>query len=413
MFGRKRIYLDHASATLIDPRVARAVARATMEFPGNPSAPHEEGIRARAALEAARVTIARSLSAKTEELVFTSGGTEANNLAIRGLVEGLRARGAKYQDMHIVTTAIEHSSVLKTAALLEKEGVKVSYVEPEKDGIVRAEKVAALVQPETILITLAHVNSEIGTIQPIPEIAQLVRARKGNPPAGGPLSRFAPETVFPVIHADAAQSPLYLDAGPHALHANMVSYDAQKVGGPKGVGILYRDFSIPLAPLSGGGTQERGLRPGTENVPAIVGAGLAFHLAKEGRAARVARVGEVRDYLVSLVAEKVPDARLTGGREHRIANNAHFVIPGVSGDYLAVLMDREGVAVSPRSACIGSREALSHVVLAVTGSEEDAKATIRFSLSRETSRRDCAQAVAALLKVIPLARLRGQAHVMK
>ena len=406
MFWKKRIYLDNASATPIDPRVARALSRALVEFPGNPSAPHKEGRSARAAVEATRAAVARSLSVKPEELIFTSGGTEANNLAIRGLIEGLCARGARYEDVHIVTTAIEHSSVLKTVATLEKEGVAVSYAEPRADGIVRAEAIATLVRPETVLITLAHVNSEVGTIQPIAEIAQMSDLG-GHSSA---LSRFAPETRFPVIHADAAQSPLYLDAGPHVLRADMVSYDAQKIGGPKGVGILYRDFSVPLAPLYGGGTQERSLRPGTENVPAIVGAGLAFHLAKEGRAARAERVAGVRDYLVGLVLEKVPSARLTGppagGAKYRIANNAHFVIPGVSGDYLAVLMDKEGIAISPRSACIGSSEALSHVVCVITGSEEDAKSTIRFSLGEGTTRRDCANAVAALARVIPLARLK-------
>lgn len=397
MFWKRRVYLDYASATPVDPRVARAIARATEEFPGNPSAPHEEGRSARAAVEMARTVIARSLSVKPEELIFTSGGTEANNLAIRGLIEGLRARGAHFADLHIVTSAIEHSSVLKTVAALEKEGVAVSYAKPDADGIVRPETVAKLIRPETALVTLAHVNSEIGTIQPVAKMNDL----RGRSSA---LSTFAPETRFPVIHADAAQSPLYLDAGPHALGADMVSYDAQKIGGPKGVGILYRNFSVPLAPLSGGGTQERSLRPGTENVPAIVGAGLAFHLAREGRAARAERVASIRDHLVDLIGKAVPDARLIGSTKHRIANNAHFVIPGVSGDYLAVLMDKEGVAVSPRSACIGSGEALSHVVLAVTGSEEDAKATIRFSLGLGTTRGDCAAAAVALRKVIPLAR---------
>lgn len=399
MFGKRRVYLDHASATLIDPRVARAVFRALLEFQGNPSAPHEEGRNARAAIEMSRTAIARSLSVKAEELMFTSGGTEANNLAIRGLIEGLRVRGASYREIHIVTTAIEHSSILKTVAALEREGVSVSYAMPDSDGIVRAESVRKLVRPETALISMAHVNSEIGTIQPIGEVSQLVR----DSGIESTLSRFAPEATFPVIHADAAQSPLYLDAGAHVLGSQLVSYDAQKIAGPKGVGVLYRNFSVPMAPLYGGGTQERSLRPGTENVPAIFGAGIAFQLAKEGREPRMARVSQLRDYLIDLVKEKIPDARLTGSPKERIANNAHFVIPGVSGDYLAVLMDKEGVAVSPRSSCIGSDEMRSHVVSAVVG-EESAKSTIRFSLGEGTGRRDCTRAVDALYKVIPLAR---------
>lgn len=400
MFGKRRVYLDHASATLIDPRVAKAVSRALTEFPGNPSAPHEEGRNARAAVSAGREQIARSLAVKTEELLFTSGGTEANNIAVHGFIKALTERGAKRSDIHIITTTIEHSSVLKTIQALEKKGIQVSYVDPGEDGIVRAEKIAALVKPETALVTLAHVNSEIGTIQPIAEITDLI-SKAG---IKSSLSQFAPETKFPVIHADAAQSPLYLDAGPHVLRAQMVSYDAQKLGGPKGVGVLYRDFSVPLAPLYGGGTQERSIRPGTENVPGIAGAGLAFELAKEGRADRVKRVSELRDRFIDLVKEKIPGARLIGHAKRRIANNAHFVIPGISGDYLAVLMDKEGIAVSPRSACIGSSEALSHVVFAVTGSEADAKATIRFSLGTETAKNELERAVAALKKLIDIAK---------
>ncbi|MDE2078762.1 MAG: cysteine desulfurase [Patescibacteria group bacterium] len=412
MFWKKRVYLDHASSTPVDPRVARAVLRAMAEFPGNPSAPHEEGRRASGALFASRVSIARSLSIKPEELVFTSGGTEANNIAIRGLVEGLRTRGAAYAGLHIVSTAIEHSSVMKTLAALEREGVSVTYVGPGADGIVRAEDVVRAIRPETALVTLAHVNSELGTVQPIAEIATMIyhSARKRGASdaadvrdATSALSRFAPECRFPVIHADAAQSPLYLDASPHFLKADLVSYDAQKMRGPKGVGVLYRDFSVPLAPLYGGGTQERSLRPGTENVPAIVGAALAFTLAKEGRAARTAAVAAVRDFLVERIEAEIPAAKLIGHRTRRIANNAHFIIPGVSGDYLAVLMDKEGVAVTPRSACVGSGEAFSHVVLAVTHDKDEAKETIRFSLGPETSRRDALRAVAALKKSIAVA----------
>ncbi|MBI3573672.1 aminotransferase class V-fold PLP-dependent enzyme, partial [Candidatus Kaiserbacteria bacterium] len=262
MFWKKRVYLDHASATLIDPRVAKAVSRGLLEFEGNPSAPHEEGRSARAAVSAARAAIARSLSVKPEELIFTSGGTEANNIAIHGFMKALTARGAKRQGIHIITTTIEHSSVLKTVKALEEKGIRISYVNPEKDGIVRAEKIVAEVTPQTALITLAHVNSEIGTIQPVSEIADLLGKKRTE----STFSSFAPETRFPVVHADAAQSPLYMDAGPHVLKAQMVSYDAQKVGGPKGIGILYHDFSVPLAPLYGGGTQERSIRPGTENV---------------------------------------------------------------------------------------------------------------------------------------------------
>lgn len=397
-----RIYLDNASATPVDPRVARAVYAALEELPGNPSAPSLEGRAAYDALTLARERIARSLSVKSEEITFVSGGTEANNLALQGLVEGMHARGASYDALHIVTTSIEHSSILKTLKLLEGKGVSVSYVDPDFDGIVRATSILEAVREDTVLVTVAHVNSEVGTIQPLSEIhTELTRWKARGLSV---LSTYVPEASFPLFHVDAAQSPLYLDAGPHVFGADMVSYDAQKIRGPKGVGMLYRDFSVPLAPLFGGGTQERGLRPGTENVASIVGASVAFELAKEGRAAREARVRELRDYLVELVTKKIPEAELLGHPKRRIANSALFTIPQVDGDYLAVLMDERGVAVAPRSACVGTGGAVSHVALVLTGDQEKAKGTIRFSLGVETAQIDIERAVTAFKDSVQIAR---------
>lgn len=404
MSGRThRIYLDNASATPVHPRVARAVYHALEDLGGNPSASHTEGRRAFDALEKARSEIARSLSVKSEELIFTSGGTEANNIALQGLIEGMHLKGVAYKDLHIVTTTIEHSSVLKTLGILEGRGVSVSYVEPDFDGTVRAASILEALRPETVLVTLAHVNSEAGVIQPLSEInTELTRWKTRGKSI---LGAHVPEASFPLLHVDAAQSLLYLDASPHVFGASLVSYDAQKLGGPKGVGVLYRDFGVPLAPLWGGGTQERSIRPGTENVPGIVGAGIAFDLAKEGREERKKHITDLRNYLIELVKKAVPHAELVGHPKRRIANNALFVIPGVDGDYLAVLMDERGVAVSPRSACVGTGGSVSHVVLALTHDEKKAKGTIRFSLGVDTERIDIERAVSALkdaLKVVPL-----------
>ena len=401
MFGKRRVYMDYAAATPVHPEVARAVAAATKEFFGNPSAPHLEGRLARSAIDEARGKIAQSFSVKPEELVFTSGGTEANNIAIQGLVQGLRNRGAKFSDLHIVTSAMEHSSVLETVALLEKEGVLATYLASDSDGRIRPEAVASALRPETVLVTLAHVNGETGVIQPISEIARAIRSNT-TVNCSKILLRIAPEARFPIFHVDAAQSPLYLDSSPHTLSADLVSYDAQKILGPKGVGVLYRDFSVPLAAVSGGGSQERNIRPGTENTPAIVGAGVAFELAKEGRAAREAGVKKIQDHLIELAEKAVPEAELIGSRKHRIANNALFAISGIDGDYLAVLMDKEGVAVTPRSACAGSGGAISDVVLAITGDSAKAKGTIRFSLGPEHTRSDCERAVLALQKCLTI-----------
>lgn len=394
--------MDYAAATPVRFEVVQAVARATEEFFGNPSASHAEGRASRNAINTARSAVARSFAVKPEELVFTSGGTEANNIAIIGVIRALRDRGAAVSDLHIVTSKMEHASVLETVALLEKEGVSATYLAPDSLGRITGEAVVAVLRKETVLVTLAHVNSETGVIQPISEIGRAIHSSLYG--TAEQMTHCAPEARFPVFHVDAAQSPLYLDASPHTLHADMVSYDAQKILGPKGVGVLYRDFSVPLSAIFGGGSQERNIRPGTENTPAIVGAGLAFQLAKEGRGKREEGVAKMRDHLIELVEKAIPEAELVGSRTHRIAHTALFAIPGIDGDYLAVLMDKEGIAVTPRSACAGSGGAVSEVVLAITNDPVKAKGTIRFSIGPETSHRDCADAVAALQKSVALAR---------
>ncbi|MBX9765462.1 cysteine desulfurase [Patescibacteria group bacterium] len=394
----RRIYLDFASATPVLPAVARAVYTAMEEIGGNPSATHTKGREAYDALQGARTEVARALSVKPEEILFTSGGTESNNLAIRGVARALHARGVPYEKLHIVTSSIEPASVLEAVSMLEELGVRATYLKPAFDGVITPESVLDALTPETFLVTIAHVNSEAGTISPIHEIAQSIRRYKDRG-----LSTFkekAPEFSFPVLHTDAAQSPLYLDASPHVLHADLVSYDAQKIMGPKGVGVLYRNFSVPLAAIMGGGTQERGIRPGTENVPGIMGTALAFTLAKERRIKREERVRMLRDGFIEKMLKEIPTAKLIGHPKRRIANNALFAIPGVDGEYLAVLMDAEGISVTPRSACGGSGGGYSHVVAELTGDTELAKGTIRFSLGPDTEEWELSEAIRALKKVL-------------
>jgi len=399
----KRIFLDHASSSPLTKAAAKAYAKALPLF-GNPSAVHSEGRAARAAITAARVQTAAALSVKPDELIFTSGGTEANNLAIVGVVRALRREGVPYTKMHCITSSIEHASVLETFSILEEDGVRVTYVDPGTDGVIRGTSVLEHITPETVIISLAHVNSETGTIQPIPELgADLLKLKKGFDSA---FAKVAPGAPFPLLHVDAAQSPLYLDASPHALRADMVTYDAQKIGGPKGVGILYRDFSVPLKAVTGGGTQERSLRPGTENTPAIVAAGAAFQAMGKDRKKLSKKVAALRDHLVKEVMTLVPGALLLGSATRRIANNAFFVIPGVDGDYLSVTMDSLGVSVSPRSACVGSGGGTSHVAFVLTKNEEYARSTIRFTLGPTTAKADVQAAVRALRKALSISKTR-------
>lgn len=370
----RRIYLDFAAATPLSLSARRAYARA-LDLYGNPSAPHAEGRAAREAIDEARANIALSLAVKAEALVFTSGGTESNNIAILG-----------QKPRHAVTSTIEHSSVLKSFKILETRGTTVTYVAPQKDGVVRAADVLREVGAQTDFVSLHHVQSELGTIQPVAEV-------------GAALRKLKHKIVF---HVDAAQSPLWLDASPHTLRADLVSYDAQKVMGPKGVGILFRDFSVDLTPVFGGGTQERGIRPGTENTPAIVAAAVAFEQALAGRKARVAKISALRDYLTSNVVYNIPQVQVLGSTKRRVPNNLFIAIPGVDGDYLAVLLDKEGIAVTPRSACLGSGGALSEAALAVTGDESLARGTIRFSLGPSTTQQELKRAVTALRESLTL-----------
>lgn len=376
MSRHRRTYLDFGASQPLLPRVLRAYTRVLALY-GNPSAPHEEGRRSREALEDARVRIARTLAVKPEELVCTGSGTEANALAILGTKRG-----------HCVTTAIEHSSSKKSFRIKEEHGSRVTYVKPDALGLVSVESVLAALRPQTVLVSLHHTESESGVVQRVRDIALAVK--KVNP--------------HTIVHVDASQSPLWFDAGPHALGADLVTYDAQKVGGPKGVGILYRDFSVPLTPIMGGGTQERSLRPGTENVPAIVAAAAAFEEAAKGRRVRAERVRRLRDELWRRVQAAVPEARVLGSLKRRAPNNLFLAIPGVDGDYLAVLMDAEGVAVTPRSACLGSGGAVSETAFLLTNDESLAASTIRFTLGPTTRMQDIVHAARALEKVLPLAQ---------
>ncbi len=382
----KRIYLDYASSTPLSKRVQTAYASALKKF-GNPSAIHAEGRDARAALGAARKAVAQSFEVKPEQLTFTSGGTESNALALLGVARALHARGISYSDQHFITSDYEHSSLANTCALLEELGAQVTYVIPGDDGRVTVESVMEALRPNTVLVSLAHVNSETGVIMPLRALG--TELRKYRTENVSIHSKAITECAFPLLHADAAQSPLYLDASPHALQSDLVSYDAQKVLGPKGVGILYKSDVVPMKQLYGGGSQERGVRPGTENTPAVVAAGVAFSDARLKRAQRTPAIAARRDKLLYAIIKALPDAVIVGTMKHRIANNIFIRLPEIDTDYLTVCMDTHGIAVSPRSACVGS----------TTGGE-----TLRLTLGDDFRVSDIPKVITALCKSVALQR---------
>jgi len=393
--------MDFAAATPIHPRILREMRRGFDAY-GNPSAPHTEGQRAAVLLEKARLRIARALSAKPGNIIMTGSGTEANNLAIFGVMEALVARGAKPEDLHIITSIFEHSSLEGPVAYWARRGASISLAEPTEEGIITPEAVEKLIRPETALVSVVAVQSEIGQVQPVKEISRMLKRVREK--RAQRVQTLVPETAFPILHSDASQSPLFADLSPERLGVDLATYDAQKVMGPKGVGALYKHSSVPLEPLMRGGTQERSLRAGTENVAGALGFALALELAAEGRDVRISHVKVVRDYLAERILKEIPHAVVNGGMKHRIANNLNISVPGADGDYLSVLMDAEGVAVSPRSACLAPGSS-SQAVNALRREEPGgAYGTLRFSLAPDASKRDARQAVAALKRALAITR---------
>jgi len=401
LFKKRRVYMDFASATPLDPSVKSAYVHALSVY-GNPSSVHQEGRDAKHILEESRRRIARTLSVRPETLTFTGSGTEGNNLAIKGLVLSLHERGMAFSDMHIIFSGFEHSSVLGPAEWLKREGVAVSFVPPSPDGLVQTDDVRAVVRPETVLVSVCAVQGEIGTIQPLRDIRtalEVVRTKRDQK-----AYQYAPEAHFPALHTDASQGTLFLDMSPERLGVDMATYDAQKIMGPKGVGVLYKHSSVSLAPIIHGGKQERGIRAGTENVPAIVAMARAFECAHRGREKRTRTVTNLQGYFISRIQKEIPESKVTGSLKKRIANNVHVSFPNVDADYLTVLLDKEGVAVSPRSACIASGE-LSTLASALELGDVYERGTLRFSLSPHTSKGDIEHVIRALKKVKTLATI--------
>jgi len=361
----RRVYLDHNATTPLAPEVLRAMTPYLTEEFGNASSIHSVGQRARAGVEQARSQVAALLGAREKEIVFTSGGTEADNMAIRGVV-GASERARK----HIVTSAIEHHAVLNTCQALEAEGVSVTYVPVSSGGVVDPEDVRRAITPDTVLITLMHANNELGTVQPIAEIAALARERK-----------------IP-FHTDAVQSAGKLPLDVKELGVDLLSLSAHKIYGPKGVGVLYIRRNLPLKPLFFGGHHERDRRAGTENVAGIVGLGAAAELAAAHFEAEGKRIAALRDELERRLLERVPQAGLNGDRARRTPNTTNLYFDFAEGEPLVIALDLKGVAVSTGAACSSGAVEPSHVLTAIGLAPERARASLRFSLGRSTTRED-------------------------
>lgn len=381
------MYLDHAATTPVEPEVALAMARVYRDVHGNPSSVYAEGRMARALVDEAREQVAAAIGATPAEIVFTSGGTEADNLALRG---ALKARRAERDGL--ITTAIEHHAVLDTARDLEASAhVRLTVLPVDAAGRVAPASVAAAIDDRTSLVSVMHANNEIGTLQPIAEIGALCRERGIT------------------FHSDAVQSTGAVPFDVRAIPVDLVSLNAHKFYGPKGVGALYVRRGTRVATMQTGGGQEKGRRTGTENVAGIVGLGVAMRIAAERRETESARQTTLRDRVIDGVLARVPDTILTGHRTERLPNNASFCFRGADGPSLVTALDLDGFAVSSGSACTSGTTEPSHVLLALGLDEETAKGSLRVTVGRSTTEDDVDAFLAVLPRVVQ--RIRGAATV--
>ncbi len=369
-----RIYLDHAATTAVSPEVLREMLPFMTECFGNAASIHGTGREAHRALDRARKQVAAVLGAQPQEVYFTSGGSESDNWAVKGVAWAARGRGK-----HVITSAVEHHAVLNACAWLEGMGFEVTRLPVDALGRVDPDSVARALRPDTVLISVMTANNEIGTLQPIREIGEIARSR------GVPF------------HTDAVQAAGHIPVNVEELQVDLLSLSAHKFHGPKGVGILYVRRGTKLDSLIHGGAQERGLRAGTPNVPGAVGLAKALELAAASLPESADRVRALRDQLIREIRARIPDAVLNGDPERRLPGNVHFSFPGVDGEALLLRLDLAGIACSGGSACTSGAQEPSHVLAAIGQAPELAKGGLRMTLGEENTPEE----IKEVLRVLP------------
>ena len=373
----RRIYLDYAATTPMDPEVLKAMLPYFTDRFGNPSSIHSFGQEAKAAVEKAREEIASFLGAKQDEIIFTSGGSESDNFAIKGV-----AYANKHKGNHIITSSIEHHAVIKSCEFLEKMGFEVTYLPVSKDGLVDPEDVKKAITDKTILISIMHASNEIGTIQPIKEIGKIAREKK----------------IY--FHSDAVQTFGHIHINVDELNVDFLSVSAHKLCGPKGIGVLYVRKGTKIVSFIHGGGQERKRRASTENVPAIVGFGKAVEIAKKTMDEEVKKLVILRDKLIKGILEKIDNVYLNGHPARRLPNNVNVSVESIEGESMLLSLDMEGIAASTGSACTSASLEASHVLLALGLSHELAHGSLRFTLGRYTEKEDINKVLEILPKIV-------------
>jgi len=376
------IYLDNNSTTKVDKEVLESMMPYFSENYGNPSSIHKFGQKNRKVIEESRESISKLLGIKSNELIFTGSGTESNNLAIRGVAEGYKEKGN-----HIITSVIEHPSVLNTCKELEKEGFEITYISVNENGIVNLKELEGAIKETTILISIMHANNEIGTIQNINKIGEIAKKNKI------------------LFHSDIVQSIGKLEINPKENNIDLFSFSGHKFYGPKGIGGLYVRNGVKLKRVITGGHQERNRRPGTENVPAIVGMAKAIEIAYKNKENDNKKEKELRDYLESELIKRIPEVKANANLVERLPGTLSFTIKYVEGESILLNLDIKGIAVSSGSACASGSLDPSHVILAIGVPIEDAHGTLRFSIGKYNTKED----IDCVIKELPpiIAKIRS------
>jgi len=384
----KRIYLDHAATTPTHPEVLKEMLSYFTDTFGNPSSIHSYGQEAKEAIEEARDKVAELIGARDEEIVFTSGGTEADNFAIKGVAFANENKGD-----HIITSSIEHHAVIETCKFLERRGFRVTYLPVDEYGLVKSSDVKEAITNKTILISVMHANNEMGTVEPIVEIGGIAREAKI------------------CFHTDAVQTVGHIPVDVDELGVDLLSMSAHKLYGPKGVGALYIKKGTKLISFMHGGEQERRRRASTENVPGIVGFGKAAELARREMSEEAERLTNLRDKLIGNILEQIDHTSLNGHPEKRLPNNANVSIDFVEGESMILNLDLQGICASTGSACSSSSLEPSHVLLAMGLSHEQAHGSLRFSLGKWTTEEEINRVLEVLPRIVT--KLRAMSPLLK
>jgi len=380
MKKNKEVYLDNASTTRIDQKVLREMLPYLSEKYGNPSSLHYQGRVARNAIEKSRETVASILGSEKDEIIFTSGGTESDNLAILGIAEAYKNKGK-----HIIVSNIEHKAVLEACKKLEKDGFEITYLDVDKNGMISLEQLRNSMRKDTILVSVMYANNEIGTIEPIKKISKIIKGSK--------ISN-------PVFHTDACQAVQFLPVNVKNLGVDAMTISASKIYGPKGVGILYLRYGVNIEPVIIGGGQERNKRSGTENIVSIVGIAKALKISENKKNIEKNRLAKLCDYFLSKIKKEIKGVSINGGIKNRLPNNINISIDNVEGESLVLTLDSKGIYCSTGSACSSTEIKPSYVLTNIGVSAEKSHCSIRFSLGRYNKKSDIDYTVKCLVECV-------------